>query len=70
MGEREPSEAQELANMAYIWRRHVQEDLVAALRDPSIKLDAAQFWFERFTNAYNREISTQEAARLSPKEPQ
>jgi len=59
----QPSEAQELANAAYVWRRHVQADLVEAMRDTSIKLEKAQFWFTRFINAYNREIEANKVAR-------
>lgn len=62
----QPSEAQELANAAYVWRIKVQTDLVTALRDTSIKPEAAEFWFERFRRAYRNEIETEAAAKGQP----
>lgn len=61
--EPQPSEAQEQANAAYVWRKQVQAELVATMRDPSVKLETAQWWFERFTNAYRREIEAEAAAK-------
>jgi len=60
--EPQPTEAQEAANAAYVWRKHVQAELVAVMKEPTVKLETAQWWFERFTNAYKREIETQEEA--------
>lgn len=59
----QPTEAQEIANAAYVWRKKVQEDLLQAMRDPSIKLESAEFWFERFRRAYVREEQTAQGAK-------
>lgn len=62
----QPSEAQEAANAAYTWRKHVQGELVDELRKISITLESAEYWFERFRRAYQREIDTGEAAKRKP----
>jgi len=62
MSEDQPSEAQEIANAAYVWRKEVQEKLLAAMRDPNIKLENAEWQFERFRRAYLREIETADFA--------
>lgn len=59
MSEPQPSEAQETANAAYVWRKQVQAELVSAMSDPCVKLETAQWWFERFTSAYRREIEAE-----------
>lgn len=63
MSEPQPTEAQELANASYVWRKHVQADMIEALRDPCIPLDKAEWWFERFSNAYRREIEAETATK-------
>jgi predicted double-glycine peptidase len=60
--EEQPSDAQELANARYVWRKHVQTEMLGALRDPSIKLESAKWWFDRFVRAYEAEIETHTAA--------
>ena len=62
----QPSDAQEAANAAYVWRKKVQADLVDSLRKVDITLEAAEFWFERFRRAYQREIDTAAAAKGHP----
>lgn len=59
----QPTEAQEAANAAYVWRKHVQEEMLTALRDPRIKLETAEWWFERFVNAYRRERQAEAEAK-------
>lgn len=59
----QPSEAQEAANAAYVWRKKVQADLVDSLRKVDITLEAAEFWFERFRRAYQREIDSAAVAK-------
>ena len=59
----QPTEAQEAANAAYVWRKKVQEDLLTAMRDPSIKLEQAEWWFARFSNAYRRELHLTSSAK-------
>lgn len=61
----QPSEEQEAANAAYVWRKNVQTDLVEALRRLDITLESAEFWFERFRRAYQREIDTAAAAKVA-----
>lgn len=61
----QPSEEQEAANAAYVWRKNVQSELVAALRQIDITLESAEFWFERFRRAYQREIDTAAAAKAA-----
>lgn len=62
----QPSEAQEAANAAFVWRKKVQADLVDSLRNVDIKLEAAEFWFERFRRAYQREIDAAATAKGDP----
>ena len=61
--EEQPTEAQELANAAYVWRKQVQSDLLEALRDPGISPEKADFWFERFRRAQARELVTSREAK-------
>lgn len=63
MTQPQPTKEQEAANAAYVWRKQVQVELVAAMRDPCVKLETAQWWFERFTNAYRREIEAGSVAK-------
>lgn len=63
MTEAQPSEAQELANAAYVWRKHVQANMIDALRDASVSLDTAEWWFERFATAYRRQIEAEQKAK-------
>lgn len=60
---KQPSEAQELANAAYVWRKHVQVQMIDVLRDASVSLDTAEWWFERFSIAYRREIEAEQKAK-------
>lgn len=59
----QPSDAQEEANAAYVWRKKVQSDLVESLRKVDITLESAEFWFERFRRAYKREKETEAIAK-------
>jgi hypothetical protein len=63
----QPTEEQEIANAAYTWRKKVQSDLIEAFREVSIKRETAEFWFERFRRAYDREIETEAAAKEANK---
>lgn len=63
MAGKQPSEAQELANAAYVWRKQVQAEMISVLRDPSVSLDTAEWWFERFSTAYRREIEADQKAK-------
>lgn len=58
----QPTETQELANAAYVWRKDVQEQLLSKMRESSISLETATWWFERWTNAKLREIEYQKLA--------
>lgn len=62
----QPSDQQEIANAAYVWRKKVQSDLIEAMRHADIGLERAEFWFERFRRAYRREIETAAAAKGKP----
>jgi hypothetical protein len=62
MTNKQPSETAELANASYVWRKKVQEDLLDVLRDPSITVEKATWWFERWTNAKLREIEYEKLA--------
>lgn len=62
VSEPQPSEAQELANAAYVWRKQVQSELLAVMKEASVKLETAEWWFERFSTAYRRELEYQKAA--------
>ncbi|MDX0973549.1 hypothetical protein GOL21_28165 [Sinorhizobium medicae] len=61
----QPSEAQELANAAYVWRKHVQSELLTVMKDASVELDTAEWWFERFSTAYRRELEYQKLANVA-----
>lgn len=52
MSDPQPTEAQEQANAAYVWRKKVQGDFIDAMRQVNITLDDAEWWFNRFTRAY------------------
>lgn len=52
---KQPSEEQELANAAYVWRKKVQEDLLREMRAPDISLELAEYWFQRWERAKLRE---------------
>lgn len=65
MLETQPSKEQELANAAYVWRRKLQADVIDVLRDGNLKLDTAEWWFERLLNAYRHEIETDHAAKAA-----
>lgn len=54
----QPSEAEESANAAHVWRKKVQVDLVDRMRQADVTLESAEFWFERFRRAFQREIET------------
>ncbi|WP_337267042.1 hypothetical protein [Oryzifoliimicrobium ureilyticus] len=41
--------------------------MIDALRSVDIKLQDAEWWFQRFTNAYRREIETEATAKASQK---
>lgn len=53
--EPQPAEEVEQANAAYVWRKEVQRQLLSAMQDPSVKLETAQWWFDRFSRAYEKE---------------
>lgn len=59
----QPTEAQEVANAAYVWRKKVQGDLIEAMRNVDISLESAEYWFERFRRAALRERDTKAAAK-------
>lgn len=42
MAEEQPSEAKELANAAYVYRKHVQEKMIGVLRDAAVELETAE----------------------------
>lgn len=63
MSNEQPTQKQELANALYVWRKQVQQDMLEKMRDVSIKLDEAEWWFERFLTAYRNEKDAEEAAR-------
>lgn len=63
MSNPQPTDLEERANAAYVWRKKVQGDLIDALREGNITLETAEWWFKRFTLAYRREIETGAAAK-------
>ena len=61
--EAQPSEEQEIANAAYVWRKRVQGDFIEAMREINITLETAEWWFERYRRACIREMDAEEAAK-------
>lgn len=59
----QPSEEQEAANAAYVWRKNVQTELLGVMRDPTVKIETAEWWFERYRRACIREMAAEEAAK-------
>lgn len=63
MAEALPSEKRESANAAYLNRKSIQEDLIERMRNSTISIDQAEFWFNRWKRAKNLEDRLEEEAR-------
>lgn len=65
--DKQPTEAQELADARYVHRVKVQADLVEVLSSRTVPLDRANWWILRFQNAYAAELEAERvAAGLKP----
>lgn len=63
MAEVLPSEKREAANAAYLNRKSIQEELIERMRNATISIDQAEFWFSRWKRAKNLEDRLEEEAR-------
>jgi hypothetical protein len=63
MPEAQPTPEQEAANAAYVWRLHIQEEMLGVLRERTVKIETAEWWFERYLNAYRAEIEFDRLAK-------